>query len=52
MLKDMLDDLERLANVKVENQLKSLLPGIEPRTYLPLMKRQKCGKFIYLKIVE
>nr|SVE75194.1 EOG090X083V [Daphnia dolichocephala] len=42
MLREMLDSLEKLAGIKVENQLKGLVHGIEPKTYLPLMKRQKC----------
>nr|SVE73625.1 EOG090X083V [Daphnia atkinsoni] len=43
MLREMLDSLENLAGTKVENHLKGLVHGIEPKTYLPLMKRQKCG---------
>ena len=43
MLKEMLNDLERLAGIQIESQLKSLVYGIEPKIYLPLMKRQKCG---------
>nr|SVE70493.1 EOG090X083V [Daphnia similis]SVE71748.1 EOG090X083V [Daphnia similis]SVE72376.1 EOG090X083V [Daphnia similis] len=42
MLREMLDGLEKLAGIKIENQLKGLVHGIEPKTYLPLMKRQKC----------
>nr|CAG4651076.1 EOG090X083V [Simocephalus serrulatus]SVE94307.1 EOG090X083V [Simocephalus serrulatus] len=42
MLKEMLSELEKLSDVKIENQLKSLVQGIEPKIYLPLMKRQKC----------
>lgn len=44
MLKEMLNSLEKLAGGnKIENQLKGLVYGIESKTYLPLMERQKCG---------
>lgn len=46
MLREMLDSLENLAGTKVENHLKGLVHGIEPKTYLSLMKRQKCGMVI------
>nr|SVE77673.1 EOG090X083V [Daphnia lumholtzi] len=42
MLREMLQSLEKLVGIKVEHQLKGLVQGIEPKTYLPLMKRQKC----------
>nr|SVE76454.1 EOG090X083V [Daphnia longispina] len=43
MLKEMLNSLEKLAGGnKIENQLKGLVYGIESKTYLPLMERQKC----------
>lgn len=48
MLKEMLSELEKLNDVKIENQLKSLVQGIEPKIYLPLMKRQKCGKLFFV----
>lgn len=51
MIKEMLSELEKLSDSKIENQLKSLIQGIEPKTYLPLMKRQKCGMYpLYSKI--
>lgn len=43
MLKEMLGELEKLSDTKIESQLKSVVQGIEPKTYLPLLKRQKCG---------
>ncbi len=43
MLKEMLNNLEKLSDAKVDSQLKGLVYGIEPKAYLPLMKRQKCG---------
>ena len=43
MIKEMLNSLESLVDDKIESQLKSLVYGIEPKTYLPLMERQKCG---------
>lgn len=43
MLREMLSELEKLANTSVDGQIKSLVYGIEPKTYVPLMKRQKCG---------
>lgn len=48
MLKEMLTDLESLSNIQLENQVKSLVHAIEPKTYLPLMKRQKCGTSILI----
>nr|CAH0104037.1 unnamed protein product [Daphnia galeata] len=43
MLKEMLNSLEKLAGGnRIENQLKGLVYGIESKTYLPLMERQKC----------
>nr|CAG4637109.1 EOG090X083V [Ceriodaphnia reticulata]SVE73005.1 EOG090X083V [Ceriodaphnia reticulata] len=42
MLKEMLNNVEKLLDTKVESQLKGLVYGIEPKIYLPLMKRQKC----------
>ena len=45
MLREMLNYVEQLPiESKVENQVKSLLPGVENKTYIPLMKRQTCGK--------
>nr|SVE85564.1 EOG090X083V [Daphnia pulicaria] len=43
MIKEMLNSLEGLVDDKIESQLKGLVYGVEPKTYLPLMERQKCG---------
>lgn len=43
MLKEMLNELESLIDYKIENQAKSLFEGVERKTYVPLMKRPKCG---------
>nr|CAG4641791.1 EOG090X083V [Eurycercus lamellatus] len=42
MLKEMLNYLEGLVEFKVENQAKSLVLGVESKTYVPLMKRPTC----------
>lgn len=44
MLKDMLGQLEGQLDTKVTNQCKSLVLGVEARTYMPLLKRLKCSK--------
>lgn len=43
MLREILTELEKLSNCRIESQIKSLVNGIEPKTYIPLLKRQKCG---------
>nr|CAG4649432.1 EOG090X083V [Scapholeberis mucronata]SVE93687.1 EOG090X083V [Scapholeberis mucronata] len=42
MLREILTELEKLSNCRIESQIKSLVNGIEPKTYVPLLKRQKC----------
>ena len=49
MIKEMLNSMEQIVEVKVVNQSKSLLIGAEKKTYTPLMKRPKCGKNMKLK---
>jgi len=48
MLKDMLSRLEGFADTKVTNQCKSLVLGVEAKSYLPLLKRLKCSKYHFL----
>ena len=52
MIKEMLNSMEKLVEVKVVNQSKSLLIGAEKKTYTPLMKRPKCGKLIENKLLN
>lgn len=51
MVRNMLLDLENVAdNKEATNSLinKFFIPGIQPKYYQPLLKRQKCGKrFLY-----
>ena len=51
MIKEMLNSMEQLVELKVENQSKSLLIGAEKKTYTPLLKRPKCGKNICVEII-
>jgi hypothetical protein len=47
MLKEMLNELEKLFDGKIENQAKSLFEGVERKTYMPLLKRPKCGMLVF-----
>jgi hypothetical protein len=48
MLKEMLNSLEELDDSnKIESHLKGLVYGVEPKTYLPLLERQKCGSELF-----
>lgn len=44
MVREMLQDVEGKAGFSLDNQVKSLIQGKETKSYIPLMKRQKCGK--------
>ena len=49
MLKEMLNELEKVFDGKIENQAKSLFEGVERKTYVPLMKRPQCGNILERK---
>lgn len=60
MMKSMIDDLELLINKEnctfkndtsvtfdIKNSMSdSLLNGVKPKMYVPLLQRKRCGKFI------
>nr|CAG4650246.1 EOG090X083V [Sida crystallina] len=52
MLKEILEELEKLTGSKIENQYQCLIQGVDPKVYTPLMKRAKCGKASFDESLE
>lgn len=48
MIREMLQEVETKAGFSLDSQVKSLLQGKETKSYIPLLKRQKCGKCVEL----
>lgn len=49
MMMSMLNDLSVHANSEgyvINNLIDNLLHGVKAKTYVPIMKRQKCSKYI------
>lgn len=55
MLKNMLGDLEKdaakqLGEINMPCMTNCLLQGVKTKTYIPLMKRNKCGKIYFCSL--